>query len=1081
MERKQEETWIKRLTRWQERLGGMLLSATSPLAVAWLPGPAPSGGARPRGAETEPGNGPAPAREASCLDALRDARFELPPPDGPWRPIAIGEAWGRAWETAWFRVQGSVPREWAGRPVVAHLDFGSEGLVLDPDGRLLTGITTGSIWEPAFKRDRVPLFDACRGGERVELLIEATAASLFGVFTEFDPAADAPHRYGRYEGELRFARLAAFQPELWHLWLDLKCLLGLIRRLPEKSVRRARLIRAGSLAADRFAGLEERAVDARAILAAELYRPAEPSALGVTAVGHAHIDTAWLWPVEETVRKCARTFASQVSLLDRYPGYVFGASQAQHYIFVRERHPELYQRIRELVAEGRWEVQGGMWVEPDCNLIDGESMVRQLLHGLCFFREEFGVDVDNLWLPDVFGYSAALPQILRRSGIDSFLTQKMSWNQWNDFPHTSFVWRGLDGSEVLAHFPPENTYNSPLDPEAIIPGGENFREKGFLDEFLCLFGVGDGGGGPKEEHLETGRRMHDLEGAPRVVFGRADGFFARLRARRDDLPVWVGELYLELHRGSLTSQARVKQGNRRLEQALRIVELLWSMRPIEEYPAAALDRLWKLTLLHQFHDILPGSSIHRAYDRTHADHEAALAECSRLIEEAGRCLLTVEAGAVTLFHPHDDPFDGVVELGTVAPGGWFDASSGRRVPLQEEEGRSVARVRIEPYSFLSLRPDGRGRGVDGTDSRSARCRWIAVDPAAGPIEIENERVRYEFDHDGRLLRGWDKEAGREIMAEGEVGNRLTLYEDRPNDWDAWDVDLFYERAVVDTACAVRLERLVVGVSGACAPPVRQALRFHLAVGASSITQEVRLATGSCRLDFVTEVDWQERHRMLRVSFPVAVRAAEATFEIQYGHLRRPTHRNTSWDQARFEVVAHRWVDLTSGEYGVALLNDSKYGHRVHNHDLDLNLLRGATYPDPDCDLGRHRFTYALLPHAASLVSSDVQAEAAVLNAAPVRFEGRSVRTAPECCRVTGEGLRLAVVKRAEDGDGWIFRLVESRGRALTGVLRLPRPDGRLQLTDLMERNLLADPESVSGEFPVALGPFEIRTYRWRAQ
>ena len=416
---------------------------------------------------------------------------------GEFKPIREGDVWGEAWESAWFHLTASVPNEWQGEKVVAQLDFTGEGLVLDAKGMPLQGISKGSVFDKEFSRDLVHVLDRSRGGESIELWVETAGNDLFGLYMDLDPEPDDPNRFGHYECRVNRMRLCVFHEEVWKLWLDLEILLGLVKRLPEKSVRVARLIRCANEAIDAFADDVRNASESRKILQKELSKPAAASELSVLAVGHAHIDTAWLWPVEESVRKCARTFASQVRLLEKYPSYVFGASQPQHYLFVKEIFPNLYEKIRHFVKQGRWEPQGGMWVEADCNLISGESMIRQILHGKNFFMDEFGVDVRNLWLPDVFGYSASMPQILRKSGIDFFLTQKLSWSQVNDFPHHTFRWRGIDGSEVITHFPPEDTYNSMLNTEYLIPGRDNFKEKAFLDEFISLFGVGDGGGGPK--------------------------------------------------------------------------------------------------------------------------------------------------------------------------------------------------------------------------------------------------------------------------------------------------------------------------------------------------------------------------------------------------------------------------------------------------------------------------------------------------------------------------------------------------------------------------------------------------------
>ncbi len=979
--------------------------------------------------------------------------------DGELASIEEGATWGEAWGSAWFELRGRVPESWRGSRVVAHLDLGGEGLVFDRDGTVLQGITTGSIFDMEFGRDVVPLRESCDGGEDVELWVEAASNGLFGMFKEMDPPADSPRRYGHYDAQARRMRLAIFDADLWHLWLDLSLLGGLVEVLPEKSVRRARLLHVASAAIDAFAENPSNAGAARDVLARELDKGAVPSAPTALAVGHAHIDTAWLWPIAESVRKCARTFASQVDLLGRYPDYVFGASQPQHYAFVKERHPELYDRVRQAVADGRWEPQGGMWVEADCNLIDGESMVRQILHGKNFFRDEFGVDVKNLWLPDVFGYSAALPQILKRSGIDFFLTQKISWNQINDFPHTTFKWRGIDGSEVLTHFPPENNYNSRLDAKFLVPGMENFREKGYLDEFMSLFGVGDGGGGPKAENIEWGRRMADLEGTPRVRFGRADEFFARLADRADELPSWDGELYLELHRGTLTTHARVKRANRHLEARLRHVERLWSCLPLADYPIADLDRAWKKLLLHQFHDILPGSSITEAYRETAADHGEADAICARLEENAAARLFDADENALVVANTAPVAFDGTVELPESWRGRMVRVAGGAELPTQAQGDEWLARVAVESGSFVTLE---RGEAI------------AAAPVAANETQIvENDLVRYAFSGAGTLVEAHDKIADRSILPAGEAGNVLTLYADHPNDWDAWDVDFFYEKNVVEAARCVEIETLGSGA-------VRSGLRLVFETGSSRVEQRVTLDAGSAELRFRTRVDWRECHRMLRVAFPIAVTTPVASFDIQYGFVERPTHRNTSWDRARFEVAAQRWADLSERDWGVALLNDCKYGHKVDGHVLDLNLLRSPTYPDPDADRGEHELTYSLYPHAGDLRASDVIEAAARLNEPPRLFAGRRGDATEPPARLEGDGLSLEVVKRAEKEECLVLRIVERSGRRSRGRLHVADRYAGLVETDLME---WTDGESASctEPLPVELGPFEIRTYKLRTQ
>ena len=973
--------------------------------------------------------------------------------DGEYVQIARGQIWGRTWDSAWFHITGSAPPAWQGRKVVAHLGFGGEACVFDAGGCPLYGLTNGSVFKEHYGKDIYFLFDSCQGGEPVDLWVETAANGLFGVVRDTDPCRDDPQRHGRYEGRVTDLELCLFDEALWHLMHDVRILDDLMRALPQALPRRTRILRGLNRAIDIYADRRENAPVARAALQPLLAGPANASDLKVAAVGHAHIDTGWLWPVRESIRKCARTFSSQIALLEKYADYVFGASQAQLYAFVKEHYPALYEKIEAQVEEGRWEVQGGMWVEADCNLISGESMVRQLVHGKNFFRDEFGIDIKNLWLPDVFGYSAAMPQILRRAGIDYFLTQKISWSQFNRFPHNTFIWRGIDGSEVLTHFPPEDTYNSELMPGSLYNAQMHFKENAAVDQFLCLYGIGDGGGGPKEDHVERGLRLRELEGCPRVSFGRADAFFENLEQFRGELQTWAGELYLELHRGTLTTQARTKLGNRRLEQKLRHAEFICACLPLDRYPSAALDRIWKTLLINQFHDIIPGSSIRKVYEVTERQYAECLGECDELIGAAAGHLFEVDTESLVLFNSLSHEYTAPIALPESWRGYRVEDERGVSLPVQNGDDGVVVLAPIPPHSFATL---ARAGSAEETEFLSG-------------LVLENALVRYEFATDGTLLNAFDKEAGREILAADEKGNLLSLYEDRPNNWDAWDVDIFYEDQLLETARGTGVEPLGAG-------PVRQGLKFELAIGQSTISQKVYLAANSKRLDFETQVDWREKHRMLRVCFPTAVLADRASFDIQYGHVQRPTHSNQSWDMAQFEVAAQRYADLSGGDYGVALLNDCKYGHKVKGHVLDLNLLRSPVEPDPDADLGRHCFTYSLLPHMGDLNASQVVTEAAMLNQRLVVLEGYTAGNAALPCTLEAEGISLEVVKKAEKEDCIVIRLVETRGRTSSGVLKVTDKAAKLIETNLLEWTEEGE-ISCAREIELHLGPFEIRTYK----
>ena len=980
--------------------------------------------------------------------------------------ITEGGKWGETWDSAWFKLTATVPAEWRGRKVAAFLDFNGEGLIFSKEGVPLQGITNMSVFAHRFSRDTFVVLDKCRGGEKIELWVETAANGLFGLGNVLNDINDpdinleesGDRRYGYHEGKVNKCKLAIFDEDMFQFYNDFNVLFSLAEGLPEASVKRARILRCLNEASNALKENPANAPRCRDILKTELSKPAEASALSAIAVGHAHLDTGWLWPVKESVRKCGRTFSSQLALIEKYPGYVFGASQPQLYEFTKKHYPDIYKKIKKYVKSGQWELQGGMWVEADCNIISGESMVRQFLYGKNYYMDEFGVDVRNLWLPDVFGYSAAMPQIIKKSGCDFFLTQKISWNKFNEFPYNTFIWRGIDGSEVVSHFPPENTYNSWLMAADMKRASENFAEKAFLDEFLVLFGVGDGGGGPREDYIESGLRQADLEGAPKIKFAKAELFFDNLAKRSGELPTWNGELYLEAHRGTLTTQARVKKFNRKIERQLREVEYLYSAMPLENYPSGQLDEMWKLLLLNQFHDIIPGSSINKVYKTTHAEYDKVYAEALGLFSEAAEKLFVKKDKNLTVFNSISYPFSGALEL----PESWGACevadANGKTLPAQVEAGKTVVMLEnIPPASFVTIKKTGDLKKLRKTN-------------ALDELVLENAFARYEFNNSGELLSAYDKLSGKSVLEEGEKGNVLSLYEDRPIDYDAWDVDIYYEEQLIENATGVSSERIADG-------PVRQGIRFELKIGKSRITQDVYLDNSSARLDFNCKALWLENHHMLRTAFPISIHADAAFFDIQYGFVRRSTHRNTSWDLAKFETAAHRYVDISLQGRGVALINDCKYGHKVHDNVLDLNLLRSPKYPDPDADMGEHTFTYSLFPHKGSLPESDVMNHAEIVNQPPLLFDGFSAGKAALPVSVSGDGVSMEVLKKAQKEDCLVLRIVETKGRESECSVKVKDPKALLCETNLME---WTDGEKIRTQAGIAvfsLKPFEIKTIK----
>ena len=974
-----------------------------------------------------------------------------------YRPIVPGEMWGENWESSWFHVMGMIPRHWDKRSVKLLFNAGGEGLIFAPDGTPAASLTGGSVYSASFvKNDYLLPEDFTKKGV-VDLWIEGAANTLFGLLFDGDPELRREHPQGRFTGILQECAIGLFDEEVWQLSIDLKVIEELISGLPEKDYRRRRHLKTckEAMATFRTSG----AAAARQVLR-EIFDITPSGALmTVHGVGHAHIDTGWLWPVRETVRKCARTFAAQLDLIERYPGYIFGASSPQHYAFIKKRYPALYRKIKAAVKAGRWELQGGMWVEADANIISGESMVRQFLHGKNFFMDEFGIEVKNLWLPDVFGYSASMPQIIKRSGCDHFLTQKISWSQFNTFPCKTFNWKGIDGSVVLTHFPPENSYNSQLKTDRQLKAQSEYPEGYIVPDYMSLFGIGDGGGGPYPELVERGKRLAHLDGAPRFKFDTAENFFREIARYKDELPVWQGELYLELHRGTLTTQSRIKKLNRRNEQLLTETEFICSMLPLEEYPAKELDRLWKLLLLNQFHDIIPGSSIHMVYEQTEKEHHEISSSAEKLIAAAAKKLFPKEAGSAVVVNSLSYPCETLVELPAEWSGSDVTDGAGNVLPCQPNGGGLLVRVKLAPSSVTRLL---RATSRKAKKSAPSKLRKLV---------LENELCSYRFAPDGKLIAAFDKRIGRNVIPAGEQGNRLALYDDKPLSYDAWDIDCTYLEQTPLAPEAVAAEWVESG-------PLRQTIRFELAFPCAQIVQLVSLESGKARLDFKTEVRWHGEHQMLRTSFPVDVFAQEAAFDIQYGFLKRPTHKNTSWDFARFECCGQRYADISNTDYGVALLNDCKYGFHVHGNVLDLNLLRSPKYPDHLADQGEQSFTYSLLPHLGALPVSEVFAEAALLNRAPRVICGAGAGALP-FCRLESSGITLEVVKKAEKESCLILRLVENRGETSSGVLRFAAPATAAETSLLeWEEKPLAKSKALR-ELPVTLGPFEIRTLKVR--
>ena len=910
-------------------------------------------------------------------------------------PLQPGTAWGTTFDCAWLRITGEIPAG-VSDPVVL-LGIRGEGLVHSPDGEILDSVST------VFQQGDLP-----HSGGRYRPVQVDTSSGAVEFYADVTYNGFILYEYGRpaFHGAL----LATRDDEVYALYYDYLTLVVLAGATDDATLESdLRLALASAYA--RFSDGDVPA--ARVALAGSLGAASE-SDFVYSAVGHGHLDMAWLWPLRETRRKAARTYVRALNTIDRRPDYVYGTSQPQQMHWMKQRHPVLFARIKRAVADGRMELQGSFWVEPDTNLPSGESLVRQVLVGRRFLQQEFGLTDDQLrlcWLPDTFGYNGNLPQILRKSGMDWFQTIKLAWNKVNDFPHRTFTWQGIDGSTVLVHMPPEGDYNSRGAADGLLTGLEKYPERE-LNTALLVYGSGDGGGGPGEIHHEVTGRELDLRGLPRVEYSTAADFFRKLEQREIE-HTHVGELYLETHQGTYTTQAQIKRHNRLVERKLHEVEALAVI--VDDDSRPVLEQHWRDVLLNQFHDIIPGSSIARV------NHEAI--ETYERIETAldgyaGDLVARLPGGAAGPSAINLTGFDRnePVKVGDR----WFDAT-------------------VAPYAAAALTP------------AEPHPELVFTDDTLG-----NGELTLRFGPSGEIVSCVDR-AGVEHAGEGL--NRLVVHKD-PYVWpfNAWDIDPGY---TTKTPRALRLTGSSSEVDGSTVVR-RQEYRARTV----TVVQRVVLEAGSDVVRFETEVDWKERHRMLRAEFRPDRYGDTALSEIQFGHIARVTTERDSVEKAQFEVCAHKWIATENERGGFALLNDSKYGHRAKNGLLSLNLLRAPTFPDKTADRGIHRFTYAFCPFDTGDLGKVVR-EGYRLNNPLLVADGAVFDSVAS---VDEPGIVIETVKRAEQGDGVVLRLYESLGRATTTALRVGLPHAVAHETDLLE-----SPTGVADLGRLSFTPFEIKT------
>ena len=992
---------------------------------------------------------------------------------GRWRRVREGEMFGRPDGTFFFRSTVEVPGEFAGLPVLFELESPMETLVR-LDGRLVNALDPN--------RGRVPLAGPARGGESFGGELEAYVRSApddmrvrsgpgWGCIQPFrTPRLVCPDRVvEQFACDFQVGFDAALCPQvdedvreflLHHLDATLKLL--------DRDT------------ADR-AAYHKSIGKARRYLRRHVYEARGLEGQGALAlVGHAHVAGADHWRVRQGIRTNVRTTVVQLALMDEYPEFLYCHTQPFVYEQLKAHHPELFERVREKVRRGQWELVGATYVEPDCNVPSGESLIRQCLVGKRFYLNEFGVDVDTVWLPDVFGNSWLMPQILKRAGIRYFVSNKMStWNDTNEFPHTNFVWRGVDGSEVCACVPASH-FISWLAPEQLLANWAGFKEKVEVGESMNMYGFGDGGGGATREMLETARRIRNFPGLPRTRLVTGKGYLDEAFKNPSKLAVWDDELYLEMHRGTTTTKGKLKRLNRRCELAAREAEL-WSVLA-EPYgfqmPRDALSAAWKQVLVNQFHDILPGSHTHPVGVEAEGTYEQALgcldeAKYGGLVWVSGHVGIEQGAGApIVVFNSLGWPRTGVVAVSRDDPGPFRVADGqGRDVPCQTQPVLDSTIVSFVARDVPSL----------GYATYYLREGEAGAEPKhtlrASPRVLENRFFRIRLGARGEIVSLLDKRCGREVIPNGQRGNVLQLFEDKPGNYDAWDIVRSYQDKEWDIGPATSMKVFERG-------PVQAAVRVVRDFCHSHLVQCIRIHADIPRIDFETFVDWRERNKLLKVAFPVDILARRATYDLSYGSITRPTHANTTWDEAKFEVCGHKWADLSEAGYGVSLLNDSKYGWDIRGNVIRLSLLRGSIRPDADSDLGAHRFTYSLFPHEGTWQEAGTVRAAYELNCPLVPQMELGLSEQPTLpprhsfLTLDAPNVHVGALKPAEDGEGCILRLVEQHGARGPATVTFDRPLASVEECDLLERPERAL-EAKGGAFTTHLRPFEIKGFRLR--
>lgn len=998
------------------------------------------------------------------LNGDRDINPEIPTEfDGV---IKTGETWKGRDLYLWMNKIVEIPSSWADKSVVGIFDFGE------------TGAGNNSGFESLFYLNNKPYQGVDSNHKEVFFPKETPGTKLellFRLWTGLEGGGvprEQEHRINR-------AQIAWLDEKVDDLFYNAMVILETIAELDEYSADKVHLTKILNNAfklidwsypgRDKFYESVHQASD---YLNEEIDKIDKHSVVNVTCIGHTHIDVAWLWRLKHTREKCARSFSTVLRLMERYPEYIFLQTQPQLYEYVKNDYPELYEAIKQKVNDGSWEIDGGMWLEADCNIPSGESLVRQLLVGSRFIKEEFNKDVEYLWLPDVFGYSWALPQILKKSGINTFMTTKISWNQYNRMPHDTFNWRGIDGTEILTHFitTPEPwsqpgswfyTYNGRLTPKTVKGVWDAYTDKNLTTDMLVSYGFGDGGGGVNREMLEYRRRLDKMPGLPNVKTGKAGEYFKALREKVENtneyVHTWDGELYLEYHRGTYTSQAYTKMMNRKLELLYRETEWLGTLSSLvnsdwDAYPSTNLLKGWKTILRNQFHDIIPGSSITEVYEDAKIEYKEA--EDLVLAAKENFNLSKESENTWTVINNANWDRCEVIEIETELEGNFYDGDN--KLEVQRENNKYLVKVENVPatgFKVINLRTE--------SINKEESVFNYSKDSIETPI------YSIKWNEVGQLTSVFDKENNREVLAKNQRGNVLQMFEDKPMAHEAWDIDIYYQEKMREVTDIQNIELIENG-------NLRAVVRFSYKYMNTTINQDMVVYKDDRRIDFVTNVDWREQKQLLKVAFPVDVRSTMATYDVQFGNVKRPTHWNTSWDMARFETVAQQWVDLSQRDYGVSLLNNCKYGHDIKDNVIRLTLLKSATHPDPVQDQGEQNFTYSLLPHTGDFVEGNTVKKAYELNQPLTYINGvmkEDIKT--KMFNFNDAYILVDAIKKSEDEDMVVLRFHEYSGSKQNVKISSDYNIVAWQETNLMEKPL-EDLRNES-EINLELNPYEIKT------